>query len=253
MIIDDFVLLGTTVPEPSKRTERIMVCSAGYSPTLRQLIRIYPLARRNIPHRWHEYKVPLERNPDDSRAESFKLSGDRSDGAHERINDVFVPTGKKYSPSSLAPLLSRHIVGSIEEANDLRLSLAILQPESMRIEFDMNPDSPDSPQLALFDIPGRPEPTGSKRFAYVPRVCFRDGKSNRRMALRDWGCYEYMRKCGDDKRHDLWGNMNAGMGSSLLVGNMSHQRTQWLVISVINGLREVPSLFDVHDEEMMTA
>lgn len=245
MILDDFVMLGTTVPEPSKRTQRTMVCSAGYSATLRRLIRVYPLAMRGVPHRWHVYQVPLERNPEDWRDESFRIRGDRSTDAHGRINELFVESAPKARPGTLgAELNKRFLVESIEEANRRKLSLALLRPERMSLEFDFNPDSPDSPQLALFDIPGRDAPSGSKRFAYNPRLCFRDGKTSRRMQLRDWGCYEYMRKAGNDRRADIWNNLHAGPDSTLLVGNMRDQPTQWLVISVLNGLREAPSLFD---------
>lgn len=252
MILDDFIMLGTTVPEPSKTTSRIMVCSAGYSPELRRLIRIYPLARRNIPHRWHVYRVPLEQNKADQRDESYRILGDRSEGAHDDINELFVECAPKVKAASIAADLNkRYLVESIEEANARRMSLAILRPEHMRLEFDLNPDSPDSPQLALFDIPGRGVPSGAKRFAYNPKLCFLDGKTSRRMSLRDWGCYEYMRKAGDDRRMDLTANLHINPGSSLLVGNMANQRTQWLVISVLNGLREEPGpgLFDVEDLE----
>lgn len=241
--VDDFVMLGTTVPEPAKQTARTMVCSAGYSPTLRQLIRIYPLARRNIPHRWHTYKIDLERNPRDSRKESYQIVGDRSQGAHEKINDKFVLQPKRATAEGLAPALKKFVVGSIDEANDKRLSLAILQPDHMRLEFDFNPESPDSPQLALFDTDQGPS-SGSKRFPYNPRLCFRDGAVNRRMQLRDWGCYEYMRKWGPDRRRDIWNNLHVGPTTALLVGNMQNQLTQWLVISVLNGLREQATLFD---------
>src|SRR5688572_22083981 len=93
LILDDFVMLGTTVPEP-KRDGRIFVCSAGVSAELGKLVRIYPLARHSIPHRWNVYRVPVERNPEDSRDASFEVAGDRTPGAHERINEQFAEVGK---------------------------------------------------------------------------------------------------------------------------------------------------------------
>jgi hypothetical protein len=51
VILDDFVMLGTTVPEPNS-SGRVFVCSAGVSDEDRRLIRIYPLARRGAPKRW---------------------------------------------------------------------------------------------------------------------------------------------------------------------------------------------------------
>lgn len=243
--IDDFVMLGKTVPEPNT-DGRIFVCSAGISPQLKQLIRIYPLARNGAPARWSVNRVELERNPKDSRPESWKVAGDRTPGAHEHINDAFQQTEKAYPERARAALLAPYTVASIKEANARRLSLVILKPDAMDLYFEHNPESPDSPQLALFDS-GKPEPQGAKRFAYIPRLCIKaDGQENRLM-LRDWGCFEWMRKYGDSRRSELPQALHLTPSSSLLVGNFNQHRTSWLVISVLNGLREDPGLFGLSD------
>jgi hypothetical protein len=242
LIVDDFVMLGKTVPEPTRRDGRVFVCSAGISPTLRSLVRIYPLARRNTPPRWSVSTVKLVRNPEDSRHESFKLEGDRRPGAHEHINNSFQVSGT-CPPMARADLLSRYVVGSIPEANDKRLSLAVLHPEQLELTFEHNPDSPDSPELTLFDLEPRPT-EGAKRFAYIPRLRFRDADRENHLMLRDWGCFEFMRKHGDDKRFGLPDALHLDPTCSLLVGNFNQHRNSWLVISVLRGLRAAPSLFD---------
>ena len=240
--LDDFVMLGKTVPEPTRRDGRIFVCSAGVSETLRSLVRVYPLARRNCPPRWSMSTVKLIRNPEDNRQESFKLEGDRRPGAHEHINnsfswETFVP------PAARQDLLKRYVLGSVKEANSKRLSLAIVQPDRMELTFEHNPDSPDSPELTLFDLEPRPT-QGAKRFAYIPRLRFRDEDGDHHLMLRDWGCFEYMRKHGDDRRFDIPDALHLTPASSLLVGNFNQHRTSWLVISVLNGLRGDATLFD---------
>lgn len=244
MILDDFVMLGTTVPEPSRRTGRIFVCSAGVSPERRSLVRIYPLARRNIPHRWDIHRVPVEINPDDSRPESYKVAGDRTPGAHERINAAFERVGT-VRRQNRAALLNPYRVASIAEANAKRMSLAVIEPTGVELYFEHNPDSPDSPQLALFDD-GNPRPTaGAKRFPFIPRLRFRDEGGGHQLMLRDWGCYELMRKM-PERRTEMAAFLHLGPSSSLLVGNLANHRTSWLVISVLNGIRdETPALFDV--------
>jgi hypothetical protein len=242
IVLDDFVMLGKTVPEPTRRDGRIFVCSAGVSDTLRSLVRVYPLARRNTPPRWSVSTVKLIRNPGDNRQESFKLEGDRRPGAHEHINnsfkwETFAP------PATRHDLLKRYVVGSVKEANAKRLSLAIVQPERTEVTFEHNPDSPDSPELTLFDIEPRPT-EGAKRFAYIPRLRFRDDDGDHHLMLRDWGCFEYMRKQGDSRRFDIPDNLHLSAASSLLVGNFNQHRSSWLVISVLNGLRGEPSLLD---------
>lgn len=241
MILEDFAMLGKTVPEP-RSDGRVWVCSAGVSRELRSLIRIYPLARHHAPVRWSVSRVRLERNPDDSRQESWKLAGDRRPGSHEHINEGFEACGQ-VSEAERADLLARYVVESIREANERRLSLAVIHPKHKpRLRFDHNPDSPDSPQLCLFDDgPTRPA-DGHRRFAFIPRLEFEDADGFRSLTLRDWGCFEFMRKQGDDRRHELAAALHLGAGSSLLVGNLNHHRTGWLVISVLNGVRPAPQL-----------
>lgn len=69
--------------------------------------------------------------------------------------------------------------------------------------------------------------------------------------LRDWGVYELMRKhnnltdMSDTERRRYVGQaLRLDDTCSLLVGNMNNQRTAWLVISVLRGLRPAPSLLD---------
>lgn len=248
MTIDDFVMLGTTVPEP-KSDGRTFVCSAGYSATLRSLVRIYPLAKFGAPARWSLSTVKLERNPQDSRVESFKLAGDRSPDAHRRINNVFQSDGA--SPKAgRAELLRKCAVGSIAEANERRLSLAVIHARDLELEFEHNPGSPDSPQLALFPLEGE-EPQGARRFPFIPRLHFEDEQGHHRLMLRDWGVYELMRKNNNlalitetERRVYVGKALHLDPSCSLLVGNLNNQRNAWLVISVLRGLRAAPSLLD---------
>jgi len=247
--IDDFVMLGKTVPEPTRTDGRIFVCSAGVSTQMRQLVRIYPLARHGAPARWTINRVELERNSKDSRHESWKLAGDRSPGAHDQINNTFTVTGE-VAKTRRADLLKPFTIGSIKQANAARMSLAVLHPKDMRVSFDFNPDSPDSPQQALFDTADQP-PSGAKRFPYIPRLHFHDEDGGHDLMIRDWGVYERMRKAGgfelwsdSRRREDITAALHLDESCSLLVGNFNQHRTSWLVISVLRGLRAPEALFD---------
>ena len=236
MVIEDFVMLGKTVPEPYV-DGRIFVCSAGVSPEMNTLMRIYPLARRYAPERWTVNRVQLERNPKDSRRESWKLAGDRRVGEHEYINMTFHRLGK-VKERERARLLSKYVVPSIAVANERRMSLAVVHPLAMpRLLFEFNPSSPAAPRLALFeDEVIRPQ--RAERFAFIPRLQFSDDEGFHDLMLRDWGCFEFLRKYGDDRRHELFDALHLTPQSSLLVGNMNHHRNAWLVISVVQGMHE---------------
>jgi hypothetical protein len=246
VILEDFVMLGTTVPEPNSRDRRIFVCSAGVSEEYRKLIRLYPLARRRVPERWGMYRIQIERNPNDSRDESFQVYGDRTGPAHQWINYRFEERVKRCSEHSRAGLLRRHAVGSIKEANARRLSLAILHPHQLELNFQENPASAASPELTLFDTCDESPQTAAQRFQWMPRISFRDDDGRNNLMLRDWGAFELQRK--NTERYfldNLEGALHLTNQSSLLVGNMNNQRNAWLVISVLNGIREAPTLFDL--------
>jgi hypothetical protein len=79
----------------------------------------------------------------------------------------------------------------------------------------------------------------------MPRISFRDDDGRNNLMLRDWGAFEFQRK--NTERYfldNLEGALHLTDQSSLLVGNMNNQRNAWLVISVLNGIREAPTLFD---------
>jgi hypothetical protein len=245
VILEDFVMLGTTVPEPNS-DGRVFVCSAGISPEYRNLIRIYPLARRHAPRRWAVHRVQLERNPRDSRKESFQLAGNRNPGAHQWINYKFDVVRSAYPEHARTNLLSPYVIGSIQEANAKRLSLAIIQPESMELNFEANPAPENAPQLSLFEGNDGELTSGARRFQWMPRIAFNDECGAHNLMLRDWGAFELQRKHEEQYfRQHLADALHLQPDSSLLVGNMNNQRTTWLVISVINQIREPPTLFDI--------
>jgi hypothetical protein len=225
--LDGFVMLGKTVPEPSKREpDRTYVCSAGWQPDL-GLIRIYPLGVRQPPGRWSISRVTVERNPGDARPESWRLPGDRR---NPHINEAFQPTGT-FTPTQrlqLLPELDKWTVGSITEANQRRMSLAVILPDRIEMRLDIADGSPDSPQLSLFDVDA---PTG-RRFDTIPRLWFPGGHHNG-LLMRDWGCFEWMRKHPGNATA-LGDALHLGPATALLIGNLANHRTTWITISALN-------------------
>jgi hypothetical protein len=246
MTLDQFVMLGKTVPE-SNSDGRQFVCTAGYDLELRQSIRIYPMARWNCPVRWSVSQVPVERNPKDSRAESWKIKGDRSPGAHQWINGVIRPVQTKVSPSVEREIAKALTVRSLHEANDKRLSLCVLLPDDLpRLDLERGDIAEMAPTLDMFgDTRELPVAT---RFKWHPRLRFADQDGHRHdLMLRDWGCYEWMRKNGDEAALKLDENLNLSTAPPLLCGNLNRFRNSWLVISVFSGT--VHARADVFDRQ----
>src|SRR5687768_3835714 len=135
MILEDFVFLGTTVPEQMK-DGRVVRCSAGFSDELRSLVRLYPLSPFAGIHRWDQYSVRVERSNNDNRIESFKLAGDRKDP--DKLTEELVAGGAlgTYPKTGRLAAIDRYRVPSIKWMNDRRLSLGIIEPELCDHSFE---------------------------------------------------------------------------------------------------------------------
>jgi len=236
-------MLGTTVPEPNS-DGRVLVCSAGVSPELNSLVRVYPLARKAVPRRWGQFRVPLQRNPKDSRAESWRVNANRDPNSHWAINGVFEDVQPSYPERLRQDLLKPFVMESIEDANQRRLSLAIIEPRDAVAYLQPNSQAAPDEQLTLFDDGADTQLTGAKRFPWMPRIKFSDGGGQHDLMLRDWGVFELQRKNTEAYFcENFAGALHLGEGSALLVGNMNNRRRAWLVISILNGLHNEPTLF----------
>lgn len=234
MILEDFVMLGKTVPE-SNSDGRLFVCTAGYSFELRQAVRVYPMARASCPKRWSMSRIPLERNTKDSRPESWKIKGDRSPGAHDRINDVIQPIFGHISQEQEREIIKNLTVSSLKGANERRLSLCVVQPKSpprLTLEEGWPEENVDEPMPDLFgDCRELPV---MARFRWHPRLRFEDELGRHDLMLRDWGCYELMRKHGDDISVKIGDALGLSKSPPLFCGNLNRFRNSWLIISVFS-------------------
>lgn len=245
MILEDFVFLGTTVPEQMK-DGRVVRCSAGFSDELRSLVRLYPLSPFAGIHRWDQYRVRIERSTKDSRIESFKLAGDRQDPdalTRELVDSGRLGTFPKSGTARLAAI-DRYKVPSIKWMNERRRSLGIIEPElcDHSFEYDLEADRLVAP------LPGMESPRpewGRKSFPKRPRIQFRDEDGFHNLSFNEHGVYEWLRKGGEPEQ--LFENLRFGATDRqvrLLVGNLSNRRTAWVVIAYFSFARQQASLFN---------
>lgn len=218
LIVEDFICLGRTVPEESKKYGH-KVCMAGYSHELNSLLRVYPLPVVNPLKMRHRYVLGLCRNPSDSRNESWKMV-DRI-AAYESTDCV--------SSQAIKDVLKSCCSESIDQLNEQRLSLGVLRCESIEGEFTLR-ENCGTTQLELFETCDYL--FGAKAVKAAPYLRFSSGGKSHRLQLREWGCYEWIRKNPSNCRQ-LWANLRLDRDDIyLLVGNMANRRNVWLVISV---------------------
>lgn len=219
MIVEDFICLGRTVPEQSKKYGQ-KVCMAGYSPELGQLMRVYPLPVCNPLRSMHSYVLSLTRNSGDSRRESWKLS-DRVAlyESHETVSAERIRTDLRSMASD-----------SIDDLNSNRASLGVIMADYVQLEFTRREHVKLAEQLELFE--STEEAFGADAAAVAPYLVFDDACGRHRLQLREWGCYEWVRK-HPGRHRELADNLQTRDPSKrhvLLVGNMANRRNVWLVI-----------------------
>jgi hypothetical protein len=217
MVIDDFVMLGRTVPEQSKK-HGLVVCSAGYSIEQRRMMRIYPLAPTQDIGRWTQCEVKVKRNPSDSRDESWRLD-------EEKPN--FISAIAKKSKDEQFDFLKSLASPSLAQLNAEKKSLGIICPSITGWNFSGLSDNEER-QFPLFE--GHQE---LKKM--VPRIRFDDQGGHHNLQLRDWGCFELLRKGSNPEA--LWSALkltDPTYEHILFVGNHNAHRNSWLIISTIS-------------------
>jgi hypothetical protein len=244
-IINDLVILGLAVPEQLK-DGRITVCLGGWSPT-RGFIRIYPTRVKMDIHRWDVIRVEVERNERDSRSESWKIAGASQDWEclYQRIEKV----GRIEEPYQRREIVVGNVSPCVNTINAMRGSLGIIRPrEIKRAYFGENPQYGKPIQLTLFTAEAEEWAKVKRDYKVEPRLSYVCSGCEAQQGYHDqkvleWGFFEWMRK-NPANIEQVWENAKLYSEEHeiyLFVGNQAHQRTSFLIISVLP-IRESPPL-----------
>lgn len=257
MHLDDFVVLGRTVPEESKKYGT-RVCMAGYSPGVNQFLRVYPLMEpvgENADANWfkarHRYEMELQRNSNDSRCESWRVLDERHP---TKTPWARAPEVKK---ADVVRWLRGRAVESVAALNACRLSLGVLFIDAdcwdgLIVERG-DRDMPEEERSLFADLEEHPA-VDARRVRYAPYIRFRDEGGDHRLQVREWGANILLANPKYEGNPEaLWSaaGYRQGHDLALVVGNMCNHRTNWLIIKTFEVDREPvgPSLFDGLDSE----
>ncbi len=213
------------------RDRRVSVCTGGYSPKL-GFIRLYPTGRDAPLKRWSIIQVPVERNPQDSRPESWKIEGSKAEWP--RLSEKIEVVGElnRKERLNLVANLGDECVEDIRSDNR---SLGIVKPKILKTYYaDRDRFDPEI-QTTLLDGYGI---MVKANYPYQPRVEYscpncktKVGKHNQQ--LIEWGVYEWMRK--EPKKLDqVWENLrleSPDHETYFFVGNIFTHQNRFLIIS----------------------
>lgn len=230
-VIDDLVILGRAVPERI-RNGRITVCTAGYSEEL-GFVRIYPTRTSSPLQRWNIVEVPVERNPQDTRDESWKIQGSRSEWSRLDIKIKVVGTLPRNRGLNLIANLTEECVGDL---NTVKRSLGIIKPTIEECYFCPEDEFDPLIQTTLF---GPPQAQTKQQFREIPKIKYRcpncKNVNPHDQTVLEWGFYEWFRK-NPENIEQVWENAQLVSDKHLVyffVGNTLKYKNAFLIISVI--------------------
>ncbi len=229
--IDDLVVLGRGAPDQMS-DGRITICAAGWSPKF-GFVRIYPTRTSSPLKQWNRVSVPVERNPVDSRAESWKIRGSKSewDNLDRKIAVVGRVEGQEKRQ-----LVRSLVTGCVNETNDRHGSLAIIEPLELSGYLSERSDVDPSVQRTL---DGDELQRTKHGYRYQPRLQYKCShcvsKGGHDQQLIEWGCYEWFRK-EPGREAQVFDNLRLGDPAwehFLFVGNQANHRKSFLAIGVL--------------------
>lgn len=233
--IDDLVILGRGAPDVLK-DGRVAICVAGWSQSL-GFVRIYPTRLTSPLRQWNVVSVQVERNPSDSRKESWKIVGSASDW--DRLDQNIEVQGSLQRAERVA-LIPKLASGCVVDLNESRTSLGIVHPAELKGYLSEREDVDHTVQRTLLggtvpktkiNYPLRP------RAAYRCESCRADNPHDQQII--EIGCYEWFRK-NPGCEAQVFENLRLAdpdYEKYLLVGNQANHRTSYLVIGVIRWKR----------------
>lgn len=234
VLIDNLIILGRACPEPLK-DGRVTVCLAGYSESL-GFVRLYPTHPKMKMKRWDMVKVKVTRNDRDTRDESWKIVGSRTnwDELPEQIEVV----GRLDDRTERRNLIGNLTDNSIHVLNNEKRSLGIVRPSIQKTYFAENARFGKWKQQGLPGFTDLDDYLTKRDYEVEPRVTYLSEETpptRHDQQVLEWGFYEWFRKA-PEKRDQVWENAGIGRKNTdiyFLVGNLHRHRTSFMVISVL--------------------
>ncbi len=231
---EDLIVLGNAVPDEIS-DNRKTVCTVAYSEEY-GLIRIYPVPPWVPLKRWNIVSIPLERNPQDNRMESWKIQDSKKDW-HKLSEKIQVKRklSRKEWVELIEKLKKEYSYGCIEELNRKKLSLGIIVPRIISKELERRKEQDSTVQKSLdYDE----QFLTIQNYKVRPKISYRcpncETKNPHNQGVIEWGVYEWLRS-NQANMEQVWDNLHigeSGYDQSFLVGNMNRYRNGFMIISV---------------------
>ncbi len=235
--IKDMIILGQAAPVEIKGGRK-SICTAGWSPN-EGMVRLYPVPTTTKARMWSTVQVPVIRNIQDVRYESWKIQGSNSEW--DTLNQKIIDSGKVEKKSDklgiLDTIMKSHSYGCVNELNEEKGSLGIIKPTNIECYFEDRKKFESTTQMTL---DSEVKFVTAENYPKVPMVkytcsdCKAKGGFHKQQLLA-WEAYEWMRQ-QPYQLDQLWENSHmydSDWTRYFLVGNQAYHLKSFMIISVI--------------------
>lgn len=222
--LNRLVVVGQAVPESREGSGTLDLCNIGYDRDLRTWVRIWPVPATGDRQwrRWATYSVDLERDPTDTREESWRPVEIRP-----MVTDE---PGKKQAKSAIITEATQSSALSVEWLNDERKSVGLCRSITV-----------PSVEVVVNDAPVGEH--GVRARELRPYLNWKDESGDEhRQTLLDWGSWRLVdslladgitdpRRVASELQRALYLHLT-DREFYVLTGNQASHRTSYLAISV---------------------
>lgn len=254
-ILRNLIVIGRAAPDEIKDGRKTLCVGAWSNDD--GFIRIYPTTLLSNLKRWNEVDVPVERNPQDSREESWKIQGSKDEW--ENLHKKLKWNRKLDRDEQLQLLDVIPKTNCVEDLNQSKKSLGLIIPsEILDWELVKRKDYDPSVQTSLdeffredLEIRGKVMKILTKRnYKYVPMIKWKCGgpcklkQGFHYMQILDWEVYEWLRKHLNSKSEmmKVFDNLrlrDPEYNKWFFVGNQNRHRKSFMIISALRFKKSV--------------
>jgi hypothetical protein len=189
-------------------------------------------------HQWDIIQVELEKNSQDTRIESWKIAGSRSDW--ENLASAVTVVGHIKASADRRNLIGNLTDECVNVINEAKRSLGIIKPTILKAYFQHNRSYGQLFQQAMPGFTELDDTMVKRDFSQEPRMTYQcpncqTSSLRHDQVILEWGFYEWMRK-NPEKIDQVWQNADIDDESKdkyLFVGNQAAHRNSFMIISVL--------------------
>ena len=241
-IIDDLIILGHANPVEIKGARK-SICTVGYSPT-KGLVRLYPVPINVRPKMWDILKLPVEKNPQDIRSESWKIQNSNKDWdvLFKKVKHIDKVKKRSEKINMIEYLYQKYGQKCVHDLNEQKESLGLIKPKDVEYYFQDRAYVESTIQITLDSSTAYKT---SSNYPLIPKIKYRcdccRAKSPHNQQLLEWGAYQWIRK-NPSNPEQIWRNYHLDdpdWQHYFLVGNMARHPTSFMVIGILRYKKEL--------------